>query len=244
MVDNNICATQPFDENNRLAELHALDILDTPAEVRFDHYTHLLAQIFKVPIAIVSLVDEDRLWFKSSVGMEVREMPRVASFCGHVLEQGVLEVTDALEDDFFRHHPLVVGSPFIRFYAGTVLRGPTGQPLGALCIIDTSPRNLTEIERFWLVTFGHLVEELIKHDARLAKVRQRVNQLTNRNTCTGLAGESLFGVPLTNLINLADKDDRYLAILQLRLSNLDESVMVINAPHTNVRTPKSRPIST
>ncbi|MBS9405602.1 GAF domain-containing protein [Halomonas sp. TRM85114] len=213
-------ATSPFDEKARLAELRSLDILDTPPEVRFDRYTRLVAQIFKVPMAIISLIDEDRQWFKSSVGVKVRETPLDESFCVHAIEHDLLEIADALVDDVFCHHKAVVGSPFVRFYAGTVLRGPTGQPLGTLCILDTSPRQLTDMERSWLVTFGHLVEELIIHQATLAIVRQRMNHVTQRNTRTGSSDEMLFGNTITNLMHLADKDDHFLALLRLRLNNL------------------------
>lgn len=214
-------ATTPVDEKARLAELRSLDILDTPPEVRFDRYTRLVAQIFKVPIAIISFVDEDRQWFKSSVGLDVGEIPLEMSFCVHALDRDLLEVPDALEDDFFKHHPAVVDTPFIRFYAGTVLRGPTGQPLGTLCILDTKPRYPTEKERTWLVTFGHLVMKLIHHDAALTTARQLVNHAIERNTRSRLSDETLFGDSPTNLIRLADKDDLYLAILLQRLNSLD-----------------------
>ncbi|MDR9438968.1 MAG: EAL domain-containing protein [Halomonas sp.] len=212
----------PLDEKARLAELHSLGILDTPQEERFDRYTRLVAEIFRVPMAVVTLVDEDRQWLKSAVGVEVAETSLEASFCVHALQQDVLEVPDALEDDFFRHHPVVVDSPFVRFYMGTVLRGPTGQPLGTLCIIDTRPRYLSRVQRSWLVTFGHLVEELINHDHALIAARQQVNHLTRRNTRTGLPDETLFGDTLTHLIQMADKEGHYLAVLHLRLNNLDE----------------------
>lgn len=215
-----ISATSPVHEKARLAELRSLNILDTPPEVRFDRYTRLVAQIFNVPIAIISLVDEDRQWFKSSVGLDVGEIPLEMSFCVHALEQDLLEVPDALEDDFFKHHPAVMDTPFIRFYAGTVLRGPTGQPLGTLCILDKNPRYLTEKERSWLVTFGHLVMKLIHHDAALTTARQLVNHAIERDARSRLPDESLFGDSPTNLIRMADKDDHYLAILLLRLNNL------------------------
>ncbi|MFC2993185.1 hypothetical protein [Halomonas tibetensis] len=94
MVKNNICATQPFVEKERLAELRSLDILDTPPEEAFDRYTRLATEIFRVPMAMVSLVDEDRQWFKSSVGLEVGETPLEASFCVHALKQDMLEVPE------------------------------------------------------------------------------------------------------------------------------------------------------
>ncbi|WP_404296259.1 diguanylate cyclase domain-containing protein [Halomonas sp.] len=217
---NDVCKL--FDEKERLAELHSLDILDTPADKYFDRYTHLMSEIFKVPMGAVSLIDEDRQWFKSSVGVEVRETPLEDSFCVHALARDMLEVPDTLEDDFFCHHTVVVGSPFIRFYMGTVLRGPTGQPLGTLCIMDTHSRYLTRTQRSWLVTFGHLVEELINHDKALTAALQQGSKNNQRNSRTGLPDETLFGNTLTHMLHLAEKEENYLAVLHLRLNRLDE----------------------
>ena len=214
----------PFDEKARLAELRSLDILDTPPEEAFDRYTRLASEIFRVPMAMVSLVDEDRQWFKSSVGLGVGETPLEASFCVHALKQDMLEVPDTLENDVFRHHPAVVGSPFIRFYMGTVLRGPTGQPLGTLCIMDTHSRYLTRLQRNWLITFGHLVEELINHHHALSvgSREKRSDSDSQSYTHIGLPAEALFKDTLTDLLRLSDKEEDYLAVLYLRLNRLDE----------------------
>lgn len=213
---------QVFDEKERLAELHSLDILDTPQDMHFDRYTRLMTDIFKVPMAAVSLIDEDRQWFKSSVGIDVRQTPLEESFCVHALEQGMLEVPDTLEDDFFRRHPAVIGSPSIRFYMGTVLRGPTGQPLGTLCIMDTQPRYLTGVQRSWLVKFGHLVEHLNNRDYSLTAGRKQWNRKSRRNARTGLPDETLFGDTLEHLLRMSEKKGHYLAVLHLRLNRIDE----------------------
>ncbi|WP_019568962.1 bifunctional diguanylate cyclase/phosphodiesterase [Thioalkalivibrio sp. ALMg13-2] len=220
----------PFDERERLAELRSLDILDTPADKYFDRYTHLVAEIFKVPMVAVSLVDEDRQWIKSSVGVEVGERPLEDSFCVHALEKNLLEVPDTLEDDFFRHHPLVVGSPFIRFYMGTVLRGPTGQPLGTLHIMDTESRYLSELQRTWLVTFGHIVEELIIHNHALNDARDGARRASLRNTLTNLPDQVLFVRTLKHLIRMSEEKGRYLAILYVRVNKLDEVSRVHGRP--------------
>ncbi|HSP59413.1 MAG TPA: EAL domain-containing protein [Halomonas sp.] len=222
MDDTRSRTTLPFVEQARLEELHALQILDTQPEERFDRFTRLVSQIFDVPTALVSLVDRDRQWFKSAVGQVESETPHDVSFCLHALEHDFLEIPDALEDVFFRTHKAVVGSPFVRFYAGVVLRGPTGQPLGTLCISDTHPRYLSSMERSWLMTFGKLVQEQINQHAELSHARDQLKTITQRDARTGLPGETLFGDTLHHLIRLADNEAYYLAVLHLRLNNLDE----------------------
>lgn len=142
-----IKAPKPPDEELRLRTLHSLSILDTPAEERFDRLTRIARRIFRVPIALVSLVDDDRQWFKSNAGLTVFETPRDISFCGHaILEDGVFIVPDALRDPRFADNPLVLHEPHIRFYAGFALRSLNGSKLGTLCIIDREPRTLSEPE--------------------------------------------------------------------------------------------------
>ncbi|MEX0744434.1 MAG: sensor domain-containing phosphodiesterase [Phycisphaeraceae bacterium] len=224
-MDNNTPhSTEPgkVNEHARLAELRALDILDTPPEERFDRYTRLVSQIFDVPTALISLIDEDRQWFKSSVGMEASETSHELSLCVHALEHDYLEIPDALEDEFFRSHKAVVSAPYIRFYAGVVLHGPIGHPIGTLCISDAKPREIAPMERSWLKSFGKIVEEQIHLYAELVNVRHRVNHVTQRNVRTGLPNEVLFGDTLNNLIRLAETEAHHLAVLHLRVNNLDE----------------------
>lgn len=222
-MDNNTShPIRKVDEKIRLAELHALDILDTPPEERFDRYTRLVSQIFDVPTAFISLIDEDRQWFKSSVGMEASETSHELSFCVHALGKNYLEIPDALEDEFFRNHRAVVSAPYIRFYAGVVLHGPGGHPVGTLGISDTRPREIDPVERSWLINFGKIVEEQIHLYAELASVRRHVDHVTQRNVRTGLPNEVLFGDTLDNLIRLAETESHHLAVLHLRLNNLDE----------------------
>ncbi len=136
----------PADEAQRLAALRRLEVLDTPAEERFDRLTRLARKLFDVPIALVSLVDGDRQWFKSKQGLEVCETPRGVSFCGHaILSHEVLYVPDALGDPRFADSPLVTGDPHIRFYAGAPLV-IDGRRVGTLCINDRRPRELGENE--------------------------------------------------------------------------------------------------
>lgn len=133
----------PADEQQRLEALRALLILDTPPEERFDRIVEFAAAEFDVPIALVSLIDENRQWFKARTGLGVCETPRDISFCGHAIHcDKVLVVPDARVDERFVDNPLVLGEPYIRFYAGAPLIMPDGQAIGTLCLIDTRVRRL------------------------------------------------------------------------------------------------------
>ncbi len=133
----------PEDEEQRLASLHALRILDTAPEPRFDRITRLAAALFDIPVALVSLVDQDRQWMKSCFGTEVRETARDVSFCAHVVHQReIMMVPDTLHDPRFADNPLVINEPRIRFYVGAPLILANGSCVGTLCLIDTRVRSL------------------------------------------------------------------------------------------------------
>ncbi|MBI2705755.1 MAG: diguanylate cyclase [Actinobacteria bacterium] len=147
------------DEDDRLADLVDLGLLDTAPEKRFDDITRLASRTFQVPVALVSLVDRDRQWFKSRVGMELTETGRDVSFCGHaILGDEVFVVEDATNDSRFADNPLVTGTPRIVFYASVPLHGSGGHNVGTLCIIDHEPRTFSADDRSTLRDFGHLVE--------------------------------------------------------------------------------------
>jgi len=138
-----IRAAIPDNEQQRLAALRELKILDTDAEERFDRVTRLAAALFDVPMVTISLVDEHRQWFKSRLGLAAREGPRDAAFCAHVVYGGEpLIVPDALQDVRFADNPLVINEPRIRFYAGYPLILDGGSCIGTLCLLDTRPRTL------------------------------------------------------------------------------------------------------
>lgn len=150
------------DERDRLAALRRLGVLDTPDEERFDRITRLAAQLVGTPIALVSLVDEQRQWFKSRVGLDATETPRSVAFCSHAIEgqpDELFVVPDAHADLRFCDNPLVTGDPHVRFYAGRVIREPSGQPIGTLCVIDHQARDLSDAERQALDDLGALVEQ-------------------------------------------------------------------------------------
>jgi GAF domain-containing protein len=147
----------PDNEAERLAALYALLILDTPPEQRFDKIVDFAAREFDVPIALISLIDRERQWFKASIGLDVCETGRDISFCGHaILARDIMVVPDALEDPRFADNPLVTGEPGIRFYAGAPLVLPSGAALGTLCLIDRRPRTLDAMELGILATLRDL----------------------------------------------------------------------------------------
>lgn len=149
----------PHDEQARLETLQALSILDTAPEEQFDRLTRTAKRLFGVPIALISLVDENRQWFKSCVGLGVSETPRDISFCGHaILGDGLFIIPDTLADDRFADNPLVLNDPCIRFYAGCPLKAPNGQKLGTLCVIGREPRYFDEDDRDALTDLAAMVE--------------------------------------------------------------------------------------
>lgn len=201
----------PHNEADRIEALHNLLILDTPPEDRFDAITAYCQARFQVEIAVVSLVDINRQWFKSICGLDAQETPRQISFCGHaILNDVVMIVQDALQDERFCDNPLVVGPPYIRFYAGAPLKLASGINVGTLCLIDSKPKTLNRESLEHLMTLADLV----------AKQLVRLDQ-TNQTTKT-LLQPNFFGIRQVGNQNIAPafdyeavalrfgEDDRYL----------------------------------
>lgn len=154
-------APLPINETARLASLHKMQILATPAEEAFDRITRVVQHVFQVPTALITLVDEHRQWFKSRIGMAMQDTPRDISFCAHVVySESTLVIEDASKDERFRNNPLVYAHPHTRFYAGQPLRNHEGFVVGSLCVIDTKPRQVSEKELSMLSDLGHWAESV------------------------------------------------------------------------------------
>ena len=180
----------PENEDARLDALIALNILDTPSEERFDRLTRLAKRTFDVPIAIVSLVDENRQWFKSSIGLGVSETSRDISFCGHaILGDELFIIPDATKDERFADNPLVLGQLNIRFYAGYPLKTINGEKLGTFCIIDNRTRNFSKEDIKTLEDLGAIAEREISI-AQLA-VNDNLTKIINKRGFIKLAQYSL-----------------------------------------------------
>jgi diguanylate cyclase (GGDEF)-like protein/PAS domain S-box-containing protein len=160
---------QELAEEARVRALRALGVLDTPQEDRFDRYTRIAAAAFGAPIALVSLVDAQRQWFKSRVGLDLCETPRSLAFCSHAIAlDDLLVVNDTHLDERFADHPMVVGAPFVRFYAGQPVHSLDGQPLGTLCLLDQQPRQFGDAEKRMLRDLAQMVQDELNRGVLVA----------------------------------------------------------------------------
>jgi GAF domain-containing protein len=173
----------PENEAERVNTLRGYGILDTHPEDRFDDLTRLAASICGTPISLISLVDEDRQWFKSKTGLEVCQTPREDAFCAQaIMSPELLVVSDASQDPRFATNPLVLGEPHIRFYTGAPLTAPNGHHLGALCVIDRVPRQLSpdQLESLRILSRQVMAQVILGknlHDLRTAlKAREDLEQ--------------------------------------------------------------------
>ena len=174
-------ATASNQEAARLEALRQYNILDTPSEQAYDDFTLLTSSICQVPIALISLVDAERQWFKSTIGLDVSQTRRDIAFCGHIiLSAQTMVVKDTLYDERFRDNPLVTSAPRIRFYAGAPLITPTGYILGSLCVIDRKPRDLSDSQKIALEALARQVVtqlELRRVSANLANALDKIKQI-------------------------------------------------------------------
>lgn len=200
----------PADESRRLQTLRAMKLLDTPPEERFDRVTRLARQVFSVPIALVSLVDADRQWFKSRQGLDAEETPRNISFCGHaILDDRILVINDAAQDERFCDNPLVCSDPNIRFYAGYPLSAPDGSRVGTLCVIDREPKQLKQEQLQLLRELGRMVEEEL-----IAASQATVDPVT------GLSNHNGFLMIADHLLSMCLRTEQPATLLMFHLRNL------------------------
>ena len=182
----------PTNEAQRLAALRQYQILDTPAEPAFDNLTRLIANLCQTPIAWISLVDEQRQWFKSAYGITLTETSRAVAFCTHtILQSDLLMVPDTLTDSRFQHNVFVTEAPRLRFYAGAPLVNPQGLVLGALCVADYVPRSLTLEQQEAL----KILAEQVISQMELRRSYQVQEQITERLAALGSSEANLLGIP-------------------------------------------------
>jgi signal transduction histidine kinase len=201
--------TNPKTESQRLAALRSLDILDTLPEKEYDQITQLVASICDTPVALISLLDEDRQWFKSKVGIDHCETEKKYSFCNFAIQsdKDIMEVSDAREDKRFEGNPLVDGDNQVVFYAGVPLRDKDGYALGTLCVIDHQPRTLSKKQKEGLFFLANQVTKLFELHSMNRGLERTKKQLEEKNVqlknFAGVVSHDM-KMPLANMIVTID----------------------------------------
>lgn len=186
-------------EEDRLAVLETYNIMDTAPQAEFDDIVELAAQICDVPIALISLVDDRRQWFKARVGVDATETPREVAFCAHAIQQAeVFVVNDATQDARFAENPLVTGDPNLRFYAGAPLETPDGYPLGTLCVLDNRPREISAGQQRSLAALARQV--ITQLELRQALARQRADEHRHRMILDSAVDYGIITIDLRGLV--------------------------------------------
>jgi diguanylate cyclase (GGDEF)-like protein/PAS domain S-box-containing protein len=174
---NERCTCEPVSEQERLAALYDLDLLDTPPEKEYDDLVRLASGLCGTPIGQFTLLDHDRTWFKSTLGIGGTELPREISFCNHTIQQsGLMLVEDTTSDPRFRESVFVTGEPHVRFYAGVTLQAPGGEPVGTLCVADTVPRTLTDEQRQGLSILASQFESRFELHAKSKSLERSLDE--------------------------------------------------------------------
>ena len=176
-------APLPDNEEGRLKTLNSLDLLDTVAEPEFDELTALAAQICNMPVALISLVDHNRQWFKAKVGLDVSETSRDVAFCAYSIltPDQIMEIPDALLDKRFSENPLVTETPKFRFYAGIPLVASNGHALGTLCVLDYKPGKLNGAQKVALEALRLLIIRHIELRYSFDSIKSLGQKLTDKN---------------------------------------------------------------
>ena len=223
----------PENENERLAWLKELDILDTLEEQAYDDLTHIAAQICDVPIALVSLIDETRQWFKSHHGLDAIETPRELAFCGHAINQDELFVIeDADHDERFHDNPLVTDAPFVKFYAGAPLIMDNNVRIGTLCVIDNHAREINEDQKKSLMALARQVVSQLQLRLKL-KEMQGLDKA--KDEFLSMVSHEL-RTPLTSLIGSLgiinhqsdNLSDAMKPMMDIAVRNADQLLVIVN----------------
>ncbi len=210
----------PDDEPQRMAAVRAYAILDTPPELEFDALTRLAAFMFDAPIAVVSVMDENRLWFKSKIGLEVPELDRKVAFCAHAImrPRAALVVHDLQDDPRFRGNPLVAQAPHIRFYAGAPIVAPGGYALGTIAVIDAQPRAFSAAQSDALVDLATLVMSSL--DSRRNALE--LSRLARTDYVTGIANRAQFELAVASEIMQVERSNESFVVLSMDLDGFKE----------------------
>lgn len=220
-----LIAQLPSDEDLRLMDLASYDILDTAPEKAFDELVELACHLFDCPVALITLIDSKRQWFKSSWGVAERETPREYAFCSHaILNDNVMQVNDARNDERFADNPLVTGELQVCFYAGAPIVSPAGFKLGTICILDNKPKKLTKIQTRALSILSNQVTLLLELRARNRIIEQRAQEIL------GLKNEMI-----SLIIKEQDADKRFIAteLYENMAQTLAASRMYLNVAEKN-----------
>ncbi|MCG7605743.1 sensor domain-containing diguanylate cyclase [Halomonas sp. MM17-34] len=198
MSENKIhCSVEQDDQ--RLLALHRYQILDTPEEPAFDDIVEIASLICEAPVAVINFIDRNRQWFKSEKGLGVRETPLDVSICAHaILQPGLFVVPDTTLDPRFSNNPLVTGHPYLRFYAGALLVSSDGYPLGTLCVLDYTPRTLSEPQRFALQA---LANQVMAHMELMQAHREQAILIRDLKAMQSELSKYASTDPLTGLLN-------------------------------------------
>ena len=214
------CQPVPADEPARLAAVRAYEILGTPPELEFDALTRLAAFMFDTPIAVVSVMDENRLWFKSKIGLDVPELDRKVAFCAHAIMEPrqALVVEDLRTDERFSGNPLVTQAPHIRFYAGAPIIDPNGFALGTIAVIDARPRQFSAAQRDALVDLSTLVMTALRN----RRSALELSRLARTDHLTGIANRAQFELAVASEIQQAARSGESFAVLCMDLDGFKE----------------------
>ncbi|MCH8563063.1 SpoIIE family protein phosphatase [Nesterenkonia sp. LB17] len=239
-----------MDEESRQSALDALKVLDTPPDERVDRITRLAQQIFGVPMVSVNLLDRDRQWRKSEIGLGVREVPRADAFCEATIAQtGTLVIEDAAQDAFYASNPFVLGDPHLRFYAGHPLQAPCGEHVGTLCMLDTEPRTLDASQRDLLKDLAVWVQTELAQQQELdhAAVVQRAltpRDLPQPDGYTVTAGSAPAGSVSGDFHDVRLRDDQLRITLADVMGKGTGAGIIASAVRASMRTAPERSLLT